>query len=398
MKQLYLKYHEDIKPITDYEEQISLSTALPTLQTIKKLKELQEAEIKNIAVKHKLMDRLEEKEPWEDIVKKKFWLNQIKNFDIHEQYAKTIFPEIKRFVFYETAYMVLCEGDIISLKSGPNNSGKTSSSLVELRWANYFLRNYWKVSKFSDKYEPLDKFSMRKNVFYYPDASQIADKIAEATQYNCIDINEGMKAAVNLKSWDPETIDMINDIFTERSKHNFLMWEYQAAKRPPKMLLTRFNVWEHKMGQKWLVVSMPSSLYRTEDPMYMGEVEKLKGDRAISAWFTHRWGNANFIDKFKSPKLKDKYKNLFDKIKRQEKEKYERGKKVRKTINNIWYTFVEDMWNKVDQGSLAYVDLKTILEEKGFKDPQIKQFLRDYDKYDRNYHIIHPKNKEKEED
>lgn len=400
-KQLYLKYKEPLEKIERVETEISGlfrincgkddPTNGPDMRD--RLKKLQIMEIQDIALKHKLMDKTMEREPWEKGVKKKFFLNEIpeEEWAPHELYLQGIRRGWKKLVFLETAYMVMKNGDIVKLISGINNSGKTWTSLPQARMANWYLRNYWAPQKPSknlaqetlDDLKKVKPFSMKRDVSYYPDPDSIRAKIAEGTRFNTTPITEGMKAAINIRSWDPKVIDMILEIFTERASNNYMSFEYQLTRRPPKMLLARFNVWEHKPSQKWMVVSMPSSVYRTEDPLLTKEIEKLKGDRQVSHWLTHKKGNSNFVAKLKAPTLSPKYDALFKINRKEAKEEYEKGRKVKMSIGNEWYNKIAEYHKLVETGQMAYIKIPDLLKARKFNDAQVAQFLRDFNKWDR---------------
>jgi len=387
---------DDYTFILQLEKSLTGVFLLDATYLISSLKILQDIEIRDIAVKHKLMDRTTEKEPWELETKKKFWLNDLD--EAYEEYAQSIIKPWKRLNFYETCYMVLKGGDIIKLISGPNNSGKTWTDIPQAAWVNWLLRNFWAKQEdpmikpdIMEGLKKIERFTMPKNVMFYPDADMIRSRVSDGSMFNTVCITEGLKAAINLKSWDPGVIDMITEMFTERSSHNYIAFEYQLARRPPKMLVGRFNEWQHKMNQKWMVVSMPSSIYRTEDPLYTTEVEKLKGDRRISSWFTHRSGNTNFIAKMKTPKLKDRYDKQFKKLRKIAKEELEKGMKIKKGFGSVWYLKIEEYWKQVHDGQIAYMNLRDILSKKHqFTDEQVVKFMREYDKFDREQKLLHP--------
>ena len=77
-KQLYMKYREKVDKVKDVEAAISGMLIIDAPTLIAKLKDLQEAEIIDIAVKHRLMDRVQEKEPWEVTARSRFWLSDEK--------------------------------------------------------------------------------------------------------------------------------------------------------------------------------------------------------------------------------------------------------------------------------------------------------------------------------
>lgn len=326
----------------------------------------------------------------------------------HQNYLDNIRYEWKKEVFLETAYMVLKKGDIIKMISGINNSGKTWTSIPEAKYANWLLRNYWaKAEEYGfklpegvlDDLKKVKKFSMKEDVIYYPDPVLITQKIAEGSKFNTVAITEGMKAAINLRSYDPEVIDMILELFTERASNNYISFEYQLTRRPPKLLISRFNCWLHKVSQRWMILSMPSSIYRTEDPLMTKEIEKLKGDRKVSSWFTHKSGNVNFIAKLKAPKLKPKLDALFKKYRKEAKELYESGKSVKKSMGNIWYQKIEEYYKLVQGGQIAYFALPEILKTKhNFTDDEVRKFLKDYTRFQSSYKLLHPTNKSEEDE
>lgn len=303
--------------------------------------------------------------------------------------------------------MVLKKGDIIKLISGINNSGKTWTSIPEARYANWLLRNYWAKAKELGFKLPIDvledllkvkKFRMREDVIYYPDPTLIREKIADGSKFNTVAITEGMKSAINLRSYDPEVIDMILELFTERAQNNYISFEYQLTRRPPKLLISRFNIWLHKVSQAWMVLSMPSSVYRTEDPLLTKEIEKLKGDRKVSNWFTHKSGNVNFVAKLKAPKLKPKLDELFKKYRKEAKEQYEKGKGVRKSMGSAWYIKIEEYFKMAKSGAIAYMSIPEVLREKHqFNDDEVRKFMKDYNNFQRNYKLLHPASQEEPE-
>ena len=411
-KQLYYKYHEDVSTdkktgittmkegyaaLKKFETEIKNSIWIEKPRTIEWLDIIQEHEIKDIAVKHKLMDKTTDRQPWENEVKKKFYLNEVppEEWEPHEAYLDTIRVDWKKMNFMESAYMVLKSGDIVKIISGINNSGKTWTSLPQARQVNWYLRNYWAKQTIrgikgecltQDTLNDLAKvkpFSMKRDTSFYPDTDLIREKIAEGGRFNTMPITEGMKAALNLKSWDAKVIDMIIELFTERASNNYVSFEYQLTKRPPKMLLGRFNVWQHKPSPQWLVLSMPSSVYRSEDPLLSKEIEKLKGDRIISKWLTHKSGNVHFIATMKAPKLKPKYAELFKKYRREAKIEYEKGKGNDISLGKEWNRQIAKYWEDVKAGKLAYMSIPELLDAKGYNPKQKAKFLRDFDKMDR---------------
>lgn len=414
-KALYMKYRENDLAIKIFEQKVSGRLVIEGPELIRDLKALQDEEIKIIAVKHKLMDRTIEKEPWEDTVRKKFWLTDeeewtpVLDWILHRM--KTAW---KREVFLETCFMILKHGDIVKLVSGVNDAGKTWTSIPQPKFANWLLRNFWPLylknlpypndknpakaeAKWKERLsiiarlEVLPRYRMKENIIFYPDPERVRMKISDGSSFNTINVNEGMKAAINLKSWDPETIDMILEIFTERASNNYLVFEYQVAKRPPKLLQARFNVWQHKMNQKWMVVSMPSSIYRTEDPLYTSEIEKIKGDRKISRWFTHRSGNTNFVAKMHAPRMTEKDDAKFKKLRKIAKEEYEKGRTVKKGLGVTEFTKLAELHEEVMKGQKAKDAIPELMRAKYRYNPdQITKFMRAFDKYDRQWKLMHP--------
>lgn len=383
--------------------------------------------------------------------KKKFWLVEEWNDELNA-FLISIKKRWKKLVFLETAFMVLKHGDIVKLISGVNDSGKTWSAIPQPRYANWLLRNFWikylkshpitiedstiikKIRKFisnphleeQEKHnleerlanllsnptpkllkdierkaterqkvikslEILKPYTLKRNLIFYPSPERVREKIADGTHFNCIGVNEGMKAAINLRSWNPETIDMILELFTERSSNNYIIFEYQQSRRPPKLLLARFNVWQNKMSQEWMVTSIPSSIYRTEDPLYTAEIEKIKGDRKISHWFVHKSGNVNFIAKMRAPKISEKTAQEFEELRKLAKEEYEGNLKAKKQLDMVWYTKIKEIYQQVQDGEIAFFDLPNILKDKyGLTNDQATKFMREYDKFDRNFKLLNP--------
>lgn len=409
---IFPREHTELyKIVIGFKDELVGKYTLNGTNVVKRLEELMQYEIAQIAVKHKLMDKVGEFEPWELDVKKKFFLNELTEEEWlpHENYLEGIRHEWKKEVFLETAYMVLKKGDIVKLISGINNSGKTWTSIPEARFANWLLRNYWAKpeensfklpqyvldDKVLEDLKKVKKFSMKEDVIYYPDPVSITQKVAEGSRFNTFCITEGLKAAINLRSYDPEVIDMILELFTERASNNYISFEYQLTRRPPKLLISRFNTWLQKMGQRWVILSMPSSLYRTEDPLYTKEIEKIKGDRKISSWFTHKSGNANFIAKFKAPKLKPKLDALFKKYRKEAKLIYEKGKGIKKSMGNVWYSKIEEYYKLVKSGQIAYFALpEKLKKENDFTDEEVRKFLKDYNRFQSSYKLLHPNNKD----
>lgn len=416
-KQLYRKYHENPEMILGFEVYMNGAIMIDRVDFITKLKEIQDKEIEDIAVKHKLMDRVTEREPWEETVKKKLWLND-EWTPVLEWFLKNRLHNVRwrMQVFLETAFVVLRHGDIVKLISGPNDSGKTWASLPQTKFANYLFRNFWVLylknlpypdnpnkEKAKAEYtsrlaliarlEMIKKWTMKNNIIFYPEAERIRAKIADGTSFNCINVNEGMKSAINLRSFDQEAIDMILEIFTERASNNYMIFEYQQAKRPPKLLLGRFNVWQHKANPIWMVTSIPSSIYRTEDPFYMGEVEKIKGDRAISAWFTHRNRNANFIAKMRAPRLTEAEETEFKRLRKIAKLEYEAGRNIKKGMYGTdWYNKLEEIHELLRNGQIAYMKIPDIIRNAyGYTDVQLNKFMTDFQRYDMRYKALHPK-------
>jgi len=70
--QLGLKYYEKIDYMEALENYTKSVGYIEAPELLNKLKELQHREVLEIAVRHKLMDRTIEKEPWEQEVKKNF--------------------------------------------------------------------------------------------------------------------------------------------------------------------------------------------------------------------------------------------------------------------------------------------------------------------------------------
>ena len=145
-------------------------------------------------------------------------------------------------------------------------------------------------------------------------------------------------------------------------------------------------------------MSMPSSVYRTEDPLYTKEIEKLKSDKKISHWFTHKSGNANFVTKIRAPKLKSKLDELYKKYRKEAKEEYEKGKSIKKSSSNILYVDIAQKYEEVKKGQMSFVDIPNILRDKNkFNDYEIREYMKKYNNYVRNYKLMHPNESEPDE-
>ncbi len=376
---LLLKYREtdyanEVKKLEDYLGAYRSYDAISLLKNVLTLREIVAIVLGD---KHNFKDRTEKQFAWEKEVKKKWHLTDLNEKD--EQYFQNLPTKWKKMVFLATHNMVNCDGDIYALVTGINNGGKTNTSLALLSFANRLLREYWKVKN--------ERFSLKKDVYYVPAPTDL-DELLGDTMYNTKDLNEGMAAAVNLRSMDPQVIKLGVNAFITRAKHNFVIFEYQVASRVPKLLEERFNLWIHKMSKEWAVMSIPSSLYRKVDPLYLDELDKLRSDKEISYWF--RYKNPNYITTFRAPKLKKSFEEKFKDYQKKAHLTTKLASETNMLVNQSYWLLIKRMWDRINmEHRLALIELPSILrQEVHYSEAQVKSFMRDYNKYDREHKLL----------
>lgn len=383
---LLIKYREMdyAARLKEFEDFLGLYRQYDAIELLKNVLIFRDIVAEVLGDRHNFKDRTEKEFKWEKEIKKKWHLHDFEEKD--QKFYDTINTRAKRFAFLASHNMVNCDGDVYMLMTGINNGGKTNTALSLLHYTNWYLRNYWHVKANRDKTVELRPFSLKKDVMYIPAPTDL-DELLGDSQYNCKDLNEGMAAAVNLRSMDPQVIRMGVTAFITRAKHNFLIFEYQVAERAPKLLQERFNAWMHKMSLQYAVLSIPSSIYRKEDPLYLAELNKLRKDKDISYWFKYR--NPNYVTTLKAPKLSARKEEQFKKYQMQAHEMLKQAREVKAEINETYYGIVRDIWEKVNVAhTLALIELPSELTQINFNESQIKKFMADYNKYDRTQKLM----------
>jgi hypothetical protein len=326
---------------------------------------------------------------WDQELKKKLEFNEPFTED-EQNFYDVIQKDYRRFAFITTYYVVKCKGDAHILLSGPNNSGKTNTAILFLACCNKFLVDFWHVKKYNEMHlklhpelrdVPQRKFSIIKDVFVTPDSDQLKERFVQE-QFQTIDINEGMEAATNLQSNKAEAVELGVKRFTTRSYHNIIVWEYQVQQRPTAMMLEGMNFWIQKMRKRHFVLSMASTLVRKKDPYYMKELDKCRTDNQISYWM--KYINPNYIHTFKAPKLKAKYEKIFQNHYWAEKDRQSQGEKAKSIMTAGYSEMVEEVWTKINKDhTLTLIELGDELTKRGFKENDVKSFMRDYGRYNR---------------
>lgn len=399
LRRLYQKYHENTTNVDYFNEQVKRAIVLDVQWTIDSLETLETEFLKLIAVKHKFMDKVEDYEPWEEKVKKKFQLRELN--EAEEIYYATKKTTWQQYCFFVSMFVVVRNGDFHALVAAPNDGGKTNTALMILREINRNYRNFWMLQpRYREKIQPwqpdylekhpelkgqqLMKWSIRRDVMVKPSGDQIARRL-EIEQYRCIDINEPMEAATNLQSMDRKVIQMGVKRYTTRSQHNALLYEYQVAKRPTALMLEGMNCWFNKMGLRWMVISMASHLYRRTDPYYMIEADKCRGDRAFSKWMVGKGenGNPNYIIKCRAPKMPLFMESQFERFYKTEQDKERQEQEDKNALDLRYMNEIKIFWQQIEDEDIAYMDLPRILQEDyKFNANQIRKFMREFDKYD----------------
>ena len=401
LRRLYVKYHENTVNIDKFNEYVRQEPRLPVLWTIESLEILETEFLQLIAIKHGFMDKIENKEPWEEKIKKKLQLR-----DMNEEesiYYATKDSDWKKIAWYISMNNVVRHGDASILLSAPNDGGKTNTALPILKEVNKCYLQFWikqpKYQKtlvpYSEEFvqlhpekakERLGKFKIVNDVMITPTPAEIQQRVS-IEQYRCLDINEPMEAATNLQSMQREVIQMGVKRYTTRMQHNTLIWEYQVAKRPTALMLEGMNFWINKMGLKWCVLSMASHLYRRTDPYYLTELDKCRSDREISRWFTKV--NPNFIHKFKAPKMSVVMEEEFKTHYKQKQQEKQAAEGMKASSLAIYNNLIKQLWNECYDGRVSKVNLPRLLASQyHFSEGQIKRFMRDYDKFDTSQKIL----------
>jgi hypothetical protein len=406
--------------IAKYEDSIRAETQLNTIETLKTLEQIQR-EFVILMAKHNFKDWIQpKKQPWDTYkVKKKLQLPELEQQWINPWNKEKLIPaeyydyisepgekpwdtiikcpkhknkklNVSRYdrrpdqlVFLMTFHTVVNKGDCHLLLTGVNLSGKTNTAVAMLKLANWFYRNYWKVSYTDkEKFEEVPEFRMDTNITYLPLENALDDILGD-NQFRTQDLNEGMKFATKANWQNKKAQDAAAIAYVARSHHPIVIYEYQVSKRPPSYFMERFNFWLHKMNKKWMVLSMASGIYRKSDPYYMDEIDKIKDDDAISHWFVHK--NANYITRMRAPRMIRKDEKEFDKLHKEAHQTLLNASKIQKALSDIYYLKLEEFWNKINVANeMAYSDIQKVLIEQypDLNKHQITKFMKLYDDYD----------------
>jgi len=381
------KEKDAVKMIDDYLEWLSHQHELDGPSTLANLRSLAKIVAENLKRKHRFMDRMEEKKPWDREIKKKLEFNPLTPEE--EAFYNKLEKEWIKLAWLLTYYVVKMEGDAHILLTGPNNSGKTNTATCLLRKCNWFLVNYWKVTKYNDFWIedhpecaniPLDRFKIRRDVYVIPNPEQLELRF-NSGQYQCIDVNEGMEAATSLQSQKKEVVSLGINRFVSRSYHNIVIWEYQVQHRSTAMMLEGMNFWIQKMKKRHFVLSMPSSLVRKRDPYNFLKLDKCEDDDEIGRWMVKQ---KNYIHTFRAPRLNAHNQKIFKRWYHDQKELEKSAKEVRSKKGVEYDLMIQNIWEKVNVSHvLSYIDLESSLDEMGYNNNDKKAFMRDYSKYNR---------------
>ena len=351
---------------------------LPTLATIKNLNILQDL-FTDIMAQHGHKDKSKKTYEWDDIAKKKLQIEEI--VEPHLSYFKSLPEMYDQITFLMTYHTVMNDGDIHCLMTGINNAGKSNTAISMLQRSNWFYRNYWHVNSNDETKTPLPEFDLETDVIYLPLENSL-DMLLGDTQYKTIDLNEGMMFANNLQSMDKRVIKAGATAYVAKSHHPMIFYEYQVSKRPPAMLMERFNMWIHKVSKKWGVLSMASGIFRKTDPYFMTEIDKkLRTDEEFNEWF--RYKNPNFVAAFKTPKLAPVDERAFKRYQKEAHSVQQSANEVRTVVKDEYMIIVRDIWERVNtKNEMAVVDIEpTLMNDYGYSKHDVGLFLKDYWRY-----------------
>lgn len=420
-KRLFLKYKETkaAEEVEGKEKELS-NLQMPMLDTKAALTILQHFRDElaiTMGVKHNFKDSVEHREPWDNNVAKKLELPRVFPREQEEAWGRfsdevwayydALHGKLKRLCFLISMDITMNNGDANILLSGPKKSGKTNTAEVQLRLINRFLREFWHAPKYNEeylkehpdflkkhpeaRYEVVDAFRIRRDMLVTPSPDEMQSRMNDAFQYQTIDVNEGMEVATNLQSMQKEKIEVGIRMFTTRSLHSVVIWEYQVAKRPTGLMLEGMNYWEQKMGKKWFVLSMASHLVRKADPYYMAELEKCRTDMEISRWISGRGTNTNpnFVSKFKAPHMSQRNQRIFDSHYKSRRMAKAESEGLEKEVRQAKIEHVKYVWELVNERNLmSPLSIRSLLMKPpedgglGYNDKQAERFMKKYSEYD----------------
>ena len=396
VKILLMKEEEEetLTQVKAYEESIKNETILPTLDTIANLKILEEIFVRAMA-KNGHRDRKKIKYSWEENFFRRLRLPKLTQ--PHFSYFFALPTMEDKIAWLQTYHTVMNGGDIHALWTGINNSGKSNGAIHMLMRCNWYYRNYWwpiratcrpdrEIFSFQEVDDakdavPIPEFDLSKNVVYLPVNSSL-DELLGDTQYELRDLNEGMKFANNLRSMDARVVDAGTNAYIARAHFPIVYYEYQVSKRPPGLLMERFNMWFHKMSKPWAVLSMASGLFRKTDPYYLKRIDKLDDDDEINDWIQNK--NPNYICELQTGVMERPEHRAFKKFQKKAHLEMLRASLVKKKIGDEMLVTVEDYWTLMDANLLARSDLEDKLK-KDYPDLnklQVRNFIKSFEDYD----------------
>ena len=402
-KYLFNKYHEKetASMVGGYIDFLTEQKELDTISTIKNLQMLLDLLAEKLGINHGFKDRTDNDKLWEETLARRLEFPPMTARDL--AYRKTLKWEWDQLAFDMTYYCVKCKGDAHILLSGPNLSGKSNTSIPFLIRCNHHFRVFWDVEKFNEFYVngnpgenmpphpeaagvKLGKFSIRRDVYVTPESEELRTRFKES-QYQAINVNEGMEAATNIQSQKSEAVQLGIKRFTTRSFHNIVIWEYQVADRPTGMMLEGMNFWFQKMKKRHFVLSAASTLIRKKDPYLMKEMNKCRSDKEFGDWMENKngSGNPNYIHTFKSPKMSARIEKAFQMWYWESKERQAAIDKVKNSIGRDYTAMIDEIWQKVNVNhTLAFIEIGDELSKAGFNERDKASFMRDYGRYNRN--------------
>ena len=221
--------------------------------------------------------------------KKRLGLNSVKP-EAYQKFGQTPesvaakFDSIKyqwqKVCFLFTEHVTLREGNINCLLTGVNDSGKTNTANSMLPFCNDLLINFWKVTRYKPGYilehpelagVPPERYSLEKNCIFIPKPADL-NKLLGHEQFLQADFNEGLAAAVNLKSNTGEAVDMgvSSFIFAHLARDHFLrvpdrlpnaqvsgrIYEYMASQDSGGVLRSVHSL--HEVQAKGPLASQPA--------------------------------------------------------------------------------------------------------------------------------------------
>lgn len=378
MENLYIRYEDkaDFDNISDYENQILGANCLPTLETLRHLKQMSDSFVRIMALAHGFKDRQKTKFPWEDIIKKKLHISPLSQNEV-DYMNKVCRYRWQRTVFFWTHSCVVDNNDIHCLYTGINNSGKTNTDVCMMREGNKYFREFWHVEE--EPGVPLHKFSMKKDVMYTPAPEAVTEYIG-TRKFQTVAVTEGMGAAINLRSLNKQTIDMGIDAFRKRFQNCIVGYEYQVNKRPTALMMERYNNWIQKMGQRHMVLSLPNAYVNRADKFFFTELDDLRTDDEVNVWIRHK--NPNYVTTMYAPKMGPRAQRRFDNFRNAAEESLKKARETKTTFKDIEYGLIREMYEQETNNNIVRIDIPNQLRENfDWDDKRITKFMKKYQDY-----------------